>query len=90
VKPEQIRNALCDLFLNSKHILQFSPERLRPQVMTGFGLNQLGSDPQLFAGLPDASFDNEIGPETLANLPHVDADAFEMESRRPRNHVQPG
>src|ERR1700757_1365309 len=58
--------------------------------MTRFGLNRLGTDPQLFAGLPDASFDDNIRTETLAHFPDVDAGAFEVEGRCPRNHVQPG
>jgi hypothetical protein len=36
--------------------------------MTRFGLNHLGSNPQLFARLPDASFDDEVRAETLAYL----------------------
>jgi hypothetical protein len=30
VKPEQVRNRLCDLFLDRKHVLEFAAERLRP------------------------------------------------------------
>ncbi len=64
-------------------------ERLRPDVMTRFGLNRLGSDPQLFAGLPHASFDNKTCAETLPYFPDIDVGTLEVEGRCPRNHVQP-
>jgi hypothetical protein len=37
--------------------------------MTRIGLNRLGSDPQLFASLPHASFDDKIRAETLPYFP---------------------
>src|SRR5215471_9346208 len=88
LKPHQAGHGFRDLFLNCKDILQFTAEGLRPQVMAGFRVDRLGSDPQLHPRLPDASLDHEIGAETLAHFPDINRHTFELESRRPRNHVQ--
>src|SRR5580692_12977670 len=58
--------------------------------MTRFGLNRLGCDPQLFAGLPHASFDDQIRAETLPYFPDIDVGTLEVKGRCPRNHVQTG
>src|ERR1700693_1921468 len=58
--------------------------------MTRFSLNRLGSDPQLFARLPHASFDDKIRAETLPYFPDIDVDTLEVKGRCPRNHVQTG
>ena len=58
-------------------------------MMTRFGLNRLSSDPQLFARLPDTSFNDEIRAETLAHFTDINVGAFELERRCPRNHIQP-
>src|SRR5579863_4656277 len=65
-------------------------ERFRPDVMTRFGLNRLGSDSQMVAGLPHASFDDKIRAETLPYFPDIDVGTFEVKGRCPRNHVQTG
>src|SRR5579862_7896394 len=59
-------------------------------MMTRFCLNRLGGDPQLFAGLPHASFDDKIRAETLPYFPDIDVGTLEVKSRCPRNHVQTG
>src|SRR3984885_1652404 len=58
--------------------------------MTRFSLNRLGSDSQLFACLPHASFDDKIRAETLPYFPDIDVGALEVKRRCPRNHVQTG
>src|SRR5215469_9147246 len=88
LKPQQAGHGFRDLFLNCKDILQFTAEDLRPQMMAGFRVDRLDSDPQLHPRFPDASLDHEICAETLAHFPDVNRQTFELESRRPRNHVQ--
>jgi hypothetical protein len=46
--------------------------------MTRFSLNRLGSDSQLFAGLPHASFDHKIRAETLPHFPDIDVGTLEV------------
>src|ERR1700757_3631532 len=59
-------------------------------MMTGFSLNRLSSDPQLFAGLSHASFDDKICAETVPYFPDIDVGTLEVKGRSPRNHVQTG
>src|ERR1700745_3669967 len=56
--------------------------------MTSLGFTRLGSNPQLFAGLPDASFDNDIRIETPAHFADVYGRSLELERRRSRYHLQ--
>src|SRR5215472_16413885 len=57
-------------------------------MMAGFRVDRLGSDPQLHPLFPDASLDHEIGAKALAHFPDINRHTLELESRRPRNHVQ--
>src|SRR5262250_2337318 len=88
LKAQQASHGFRDLFLNCKDVPQFAAEGLRPQMMAGFRVDRLGSDPQLHPRFPDASLDHETGAETLAYFPDVNRHTFELESRRPRNYVQ--
>src|ERR1700719_1250783 len=72
VKTEQAGNGLGKLFLNCKDVLQLTAEGFGPEVMSGFSLNCLRSDPQLVTRLPDASFNKEIRVETPADFARID------------------
>src|ERR1700756_7024 len=56
--------------------------------MARFSLTRLGSNPQLVAHLPDASFDNEICIETPTHLADIHGLSLELERRRARDHLQ--
>src|ERR1700730_15333521 len=56
--------------------------------MATFSLTRLGSDPQLVARLPYASFYDHIGIETPTHFADIDGHSLELERRRPRYHLQ--
>src|SRR6202171_4383033 len=56
--------------------------------MARFSLTRLGSNPQLVAPLPDASFDDDIRSETAAHFADINGHSLELERRRPRYHFQ--
>src|SRR6185369_15253310 len=67
---------------------QLTTKRLGPEVMTRCGLNRLDSNPQLLAGLSDTAFYDEIRSEPLSHITDIARDPFELERRRPCDHVE--
>src|SRR5690242_9964518 len=57
--------------------------------MARFSLNGLGSNPQLIACLPDASFNDNICVEAPAHFADIEGHSLELERRCPRDHLQP-
>jgi hypothetical protein len=58
------RNGSGDLVLQSKNVEQFPIIALSPQMIPGFGINELGSNPEPLGGPANAAFDN-IGDTEL-------------------------
>lgn len=52
--------------------------------MTRFGLNRLGSDPQLPRRFSDTSFNQEIRAEALADFADIHRNTLELERRGSR------
>src|SRR5215472_12841039 len=51
-------DALRDLVLDGKHVGQLAVVSLGPEMVPGFGIDQLRRDPDPIAGTTDAAFDH--------------------------------
>src|SRR5262249_18752975 len=83
---ESIGDAAGDLVLYREQIADIVVETLRPKMRVGGGVNQLGVDPDLVAGTPDAAFEYVPHPKLAADLLCVDAPVFVREGRVARDH----
>jgi hypothetical protein len=67
-------DAACDLVLYREQIARVAIEALGPQMRIGLGVDQLGSDADLLARLPDAPFQDVPHPKLAADLLGVDGE----------------
>jgi hypothetical protein len=86
--PQRCRNALSDLVLNCKYVIERAIEALGPSVVSRPDVNQLDTDPEPFVGLANAPFEEGAGTELLPDGADVAAGLPELKRCCPRDDAQ--
>src|ERR1051325_4624035 len=68
---------------------EFGIEILRPDVVAGFGIDQLRADAHPFSAVADGAFENVADTHFAPDLLYVDGAAFVGEARVSRRHEEP-
>ena len=69
---ESRHNLLGNLILKSKQVIQFAAEAIGPDRLAGLGVDQLGGNPYLVAGLAHGSYENMAYSQLPAYLLRTD------------------
>ena len=77
-----------DLVLDGEDVLGAPVVTLRPEVVAGRHVDELGGDAQLVAGFPDAALEDGADVQALADLPDVLGLALEGEGGGPSDDPQ--
>src|SRR6476659_7796089 len=64
-------DAVSNLVLHNENIVECAVVTVRPDMVTGGGVDQLCSDTHATAGLTQAAFEHIAHAELAADLPHV-------------------
>ena len=86
--PQRCRNALSDLVLNRKYVIEGAIEALGPSVVSRSHVDQLDADPEPVVGLANAPFEEGSDTESLADGANVAAGLPELKRCRARDHAQ--
>src|SRR6516164_9910664 len=81
-------DALGDFVLDGKHVGQLTVVSVGPEMVPGFGIDQLRRYPDPIAGTTDAAFDHVAHAELARHLADVHGRALVSERRTPRNHKE--
>src|SRR5262249_25279441 len=79
---------LCDLVLDGKRVGQFAIVAVRPEMVPGFGINQLRGDPDPVAGAADATLYHVAHTELARHLGDVDGRTLVGERRAAGDHKE--
>src|SRR5215831_1721031 len=78
-------DALCDLVLDGKYVGQLAVVSLGPEMVPGFGIDQLRRDPDPIAGTTDAAFDHVTHAQLARHLADIHSGPLVSERRAARN-----
>src|SRR6516225_10790780 len=81
-------DALCDLVLDGKHVGQLAVVPIDPEMVPGFGIDQLRRYPDPIAGMTDAAFDHVTHAQLACHLADIHGWALVSEGRAARNHKE--
>jgi hypothetical protein len=75
------RHRLCDLVLHSENVGEIAVIALGPNVLAGFGLDELRSNADAVAGFAQAALEHIPHRQLAPDLLHIDHAAFIREGR---------
>jgi len=85
---DRANDALGDLVLEFKDVLDRPIEAIRPQMRARRRVDQLARDAQPASRLANAAFEHVTHAKLIGHLAHVNRPAFVGEARIPRDHDQ--
>ena len=77
----------CDLVLDGEHVSSIAIILVRPEMVAGRGVDELGAHPQLRSCPPDAALQYVADVELAPDLPDVDRLPLEAEGRGAGGHA---
>ena len=86
--PQLTDDVARDLLLNFEDVLDISIVSLRPHLVSIAGIDQLSVDPHALTHSTDASLQDRLHVESLADLSHVQRLALERESGCARGDLE--
>ena len=84
------RNGLGDFVLHREDVGEIAIVALGPDVVAGFGFDELCADADAIARLPHAAFEHVAHTKLAPDLLHIDRLSFKSELRAARDNEQRG